>query len=53
MTLLRNKYVNLRGIKITGISDPTDETGVANKRYVDSIKPVITIWATAIKNFRR
>ncbi len=33
--------------KITGISDPTDETDVANKRYVDSIKPVIAIWATA------
>ena len=33
--------------KITGISDPTDETDVANKHYVYSIKPVITIWATA------
>ncbi len=33
--------------KITGISDPTDETDVAKKHYVDSIKSVITIWATA------
>ncbi len=33
--------------KITGISDPTDETDVASKRYVASIKPIITIWATA------
>ncbi len=57
MTLLRSRCVNLTGIKspvcqfdsnkITSISDPTNETGVANKNYVDSIKPVITIWATA------
>ncbi len=39
--------------KITGIADPTDETDVANKRYIDSIKPVITIWATAKRIFRR
>ncbi len=49
--------VNLTGIKspvcqfdrdkITSISDPTNETDVANNNYVASIKPVITIWAIA------
>ncbi len=33
--------------KITDITDPTDETGVVNKRYVDSIKSVIALSLTA------
>ena len=37
--------LNLNNNKITNVSNPTLAQDAVNKRYVDSRKPVIAIWA--------
>ena len=40
--------LDMGGNKITSLSDnPTNDTDVVNKKYVDSRKPLVSVWATA------
>ena len=42
--------LNMNNNKITGLADPTNAQDVVTKHYVDSRKPVITIWAQELSN---
>ena len=44
-TNLPTGNLNMNDNKLTGLANPTDGQDAATKSYVDSRKPVITIWA--------